>query len=87
MEFSKEFVNIVYTPETESETKTKVIAKLVLGNFGNYKGTVKIVVPEGTLKDSRNNKSGVLEYTTASIDFKKPEWKEATSTINKKDKI
>ena len=59
----------------------KVTAKLVLGNFGNYKGTVKVVLPQGLLKDSSNNESESLEYTTVSVDFKKPEWNTTTSAV------
>ena len=67
-------------------TDGKVTAKLVLGNFGDYKGTVKVVFPEGFVTDTSDNKNGVLEYTTAAADFKKPEWKDAKSTIFKDTK-
>ena len=76
-------LTVNYTPEGEGVQKTAVTASLVLGNLGNYEGTVKVVIPEDALKDTRGNGSEVLEHTTASIDFKQPEWKDAISGINK----
>ena len=82
---TKTIKDIVYEP-ADGTVKNKVTATVVLGNFGNYIGKAKIIIPKETeiLKDVSGLVAEDLEYTTkVDADFKKPEWKEATSEVKK----